>query len=484
MATLVTFVDDGAEFRTPIFKSLTTIGSDPDSDVHVVGDLPAIAAHITFDGQTFTIATTDRRSEIEVSGRRVRKQTLVDGDDIQIGAVRMRFSLEDKPKVQPETIAGRSREMEAYHRLLAFSHRLGASDDLASLLDTLMDEIVAVTRAAKGFLVLLDDGEPRVKVARNLKGEDLDEAVQEMSDTILAKVVRTKKALVVSDALHDTEFNSSLSVMSLRLTSVMCAPLVYQGELFGAIYVGNNSVANLFDDTSLELLTIFCGQASLLVQNAMHVDALTREKDDLKQRLNKSRYGDIIGSCDGMKQIFKRSTKVAATDISVLITGDTGTGKELIANEIHRRSQRSDGPFVVINCGAIPENLLESELFGHVRGAFTGAVQTRGGRFQAASGGTLFLDEIGEMPLHLQVKILRALQEKQVIKVGDTKTENVDIRVLAATHQHLEEMVREGTFREDLYYRLNVVQLHLPPLRDRGDDVVVLANFMLTMYRD
>ena len=486
MATLVTLHPDGTETKTPVFKSLTTIGADPDSDVRLdAPGIAAVAAHISYDGRTFTIATSDKKSEIVVSGNRIRKQTLVDGDEVVIGPVRMRFSLDDKPKVEPDAAhEGKSREMEAYRRLLAFSKKLGDMADIPALLDALMDEIVALTRADKGFLVLLEDGTPRVKVARNLRGESLDEAVTELSDTILAKVMRTKEPLVVSDALHDTEFNSSLSVVNLKLTSVMCAPLLHQGELFGAIYVGNNSVVSLFDDTSLELLTIFCGQAALLVQNALHINALTLETDHLKGQLEKSRYGQIIGSCDGMKEVFKKVDKVARADVSVLITGETGTGKELIAAEIHQRSPRKKGPFVVINCGAIPENLLESELFGHVKGAFTGAVATRVGRFQAADGGTLFLDEIGEMPLHLQVKILRALQERQVTKVGDAKSEPVDIRVLAATHRDLDAMVREGTFREDLYYRLNVVQLHLPPLRDRGDDVVVIASYLLDKYAE
>ncbi|MBZ0116109.1 MAG: sigma-54 dependent transcriptional regulator, partial [Sandaracinaceae bacterium] len=166
------------------------------------------------------------------------------------------------------------------------------------------------------------------------------------------------------------------------------------------------------------------------------------------------------------------------------ITGETGTGKELIAREIHRRSPRADKPFVVVNCGAIPENLMESELFGHVRGAFTGAIATRNGKFQAADGGTLFLDEIGELPVALQVKLLRALQEKIVVKIGETKPERVDIRVIAATNRDLEEEIKRGGFREDLYYRLNVVNIHLPPLRERGDDVVVLAKYLLSRFSE
>src|SRR5207248_5085320 len=191
------------------------------------------------------------------------------------------------------------------------------------------------------------------------------------------------------------------------------------------------------------------------------------------EKLEHLRFGEIIGSCPAMQEVYKKLSKIALTDISVLITGETGTGKELIARELHNRSPRAKGPFVTINCGAIPENLLESELFGHVRGAFTGAVASKAGRFQAADRGTLFLDEIGEMPLNLQVKILRALQEKVVVRVGENRPESVDIRVLAATNRHLETEIKHGRLREDLYYRLNVVNIHLPPLRDRGDDVIV-----------
>ncbi|MFW6085904.1 MAG: sigma 54-interacting transcriptional regulator, partial [Myxococcota bacterium] len=255
-----------------------------------------------------------------------------------------------------------------------------------------------------------------------------------------------------------------------------------QGQLLGVIYVGNDKVVSLFEEASLDLLTVFAGQASLILQNALLLDEVATDRDRMAEQLQVKRFGDIIGSCPSLLEVFRKVEKVASTDVSVLITGETGTGKELIASELHRRSPRCEGPFVVVNCGAIPENLMESELFGHVRGAFTGAVATRQGKFQAAHKGTLFLDEIGELPTALQVKLLRALQEREVMKVGDTKPERVDIRIVAATNRDLEKDIREGSFREDLYYRLNVVNLHLPPLRERGDDVVVLAKYLLGKY--
>jgi len=270
--------------------------------------------------------------------------------------------------------------------------------------------------------------------------------------------------------------------VNLKLCSVMCAPLMQKGDVFGVIYLGNDSVVSLFDDRSLEVLTVFAAQASVLLENALLLDSLRRENVALKEAVSSRQYGDLIGAGSSMREVYRRIEKVAATDVSVLISGETGTGKEIVAREIHRRSPRAAGAFVAVNCGAIPEPLLESELFGHVRGAFTGAVTTRVGRFQAAHGGTLFLDEVGEMPASLQVKLLRALQERAVTKVGDTRPEPVDIRVIAATNKVLEDEIRRGAFREDLYYRLNVVSIPLPPLRERGDDVVVIARWFLHKY--
>ena len=334
----------------------------------------------------------------------------------------------------------------------------------------------------KGFLILTEGEDLNVKVARNLKRENILNAMAQFSDSIVEQVIKQRKPLIVSDALSDDQFSTAKSVMNLKLSSVMCVPLLERGNLLGLIYVGNDNIIDLFDEANLNVLTVFSAQASLLIRNALLINELRIDKESLTERLEKIAFGDIIGSCEAMQDIYKRIRKIAGTDVSVLITGETGTGKELIARETHRRSNRATGPFVTINCGAIPENLLESELFGHVKGAFTGAVSTKEGRFQAAGGGTLFLDEIGEMPLQLQVKILRALQERTVIKVGGNKPEHVDIRIIAATNKVLEDEIRESRFREDLYYRLNVVNIHLPPLRERGEDVVLIAKYLLGKF--
>lgn len=484
MAVLLLTLANGARQQFEIYKSLTTVGSDDDADITLrIPDVAPVAARIMHAGDVFTIATLDRKAEIEVAGKRTRKQNLVDGDTLRIGSAHLQFYVEAPPQQASPTPREADLGLAAYERLLQFSRALANEPDTNALLTVLLDEIIDVCGAENGFIVLCDADGPKVRVARTRHAPS-EAPETHLSDSILQKTLQTKQPLVVSDARHDAEFNASRSVVNLKLSSVMCAPLIDRGSLLGAIYVGNNRVVDHFDEASLNVLTVFAGQAALLVRLASEVESLSAEASSLREALQKGRFGSLIGACDGMTNVFRKVEKVAKADISVLVTGETGTGKELVAREIHRRSARADGPFIVINCGAIPENLLESELFGHVRGAFTGATQTRQGRFQAASGGTLFLDEIGEMPLQLQVKLLRVLQDRTVTKVGDNKPEPVDIRVLAATHRDLDAMVREGTFREDLYYRLNVVNLHLPPLRERGDDVIVLAQYLLERDTD
>ncbi|HEU5057250.1 MAG TPA: sigma 54-interacting transcriptional regulator [Kofleriaceae bacterium] len=466
-----------------LYKKITSLGSSGECDVVLPDPLvPESFAHIHFDGQVYTIATASRRHEVSINGKKRKKHRLTHEDRIVIGPIELRFQLMDDAPVPEADAAETIADLDAYQKLYDFSARLMEKHDLAELLNELMDSVIEITNADKGFLILMEGDQLDVKVARNLKRENIADAVSQLSDSIIAKVVETRRPVIISDAMNDAEFQSSMSVIKLKLTSVICVPLLEKGKLIGLIYVGNDTIGGLFEEDLMRVLTMFAAQASLIVANAMLVNELKVDNQQLSRQLEELRFGDIVGTSRPMQEVFRKVEKVAATDISVLITGETGTGKELIAREIHRRSPRKDKPFVTINCGAIPENLLESELFGHVKGAFTGAVANKAGKFQAADGGTLFLDEIGEMPLNLQVKILRAIQEKVVVRVGDTRPESVDIRILAATNRDLEEEIRHQRFREDLYYRLNVVNLHLPPLRDRGDDIPVIARYLLSRY--
>jgi transcriptional regulator with GAF, ATPase, and Fis domain len=512
MPTLKYFAAAGAPRLYGVHKPLTTIGKALGNDVAIAG--AGVAEHhaqILFDGRDFILEETDRDAEIAINGKRKRRARLVHGDRVQLGGVELGFSMfadgapaapqaeESAPPGVPSA-RGVSAEIAGVRKLFAFSEKLINRRSVDELLEAMLDDVIDLTHADKGFLLLLDGAEAAagrgggagpaverrltVRASRNVRKEAITNAEGQVSDSIVRQVIDQARPVIVSDALADTNFGHSESVIAMKLSSVMCAPLLSQGEVIGALYVGNDKVKHLFDRTQLELLSIFASQASLILQNAMLLTALRADKAKLAAELYDKKFGEIIGSCPSMLEVFRKLQKVAGTDISVLITGETGTGKELIAKEIHRRSPREGGPFVTINCGAIPENLIESELFGHVKGAFTGAVMSRPGKFQVADKGTLFLDEIGELPPNLQVKLLRALQERVVFRVGDSKPEKVDIRVVAATNRNLEEEIKNGNFREDLYYRLNVVNLWLPPLRERGDDVMIIAKVLLSKYAD
>jgi transcriptional regulator with GAF, ATPase, and Fis domain len=502
------------------------VGRALGNDVALAGDgLAETHAQVLFDGRDFNLEEVDKHAEILVNGKKKRRARLVHGDRLTLGDVALSFSMFDEPSRhaghagsgQPVHGAGATpsgtlsetqlnvtnQQLAGFRKLYEFSEKLMTLTEIEPLLEAMLDAVIEVTGAEKGLILLNDDAfmtgpKPatpapeaagvrrgaRIRAARNVNRDAVADAGGAISDSIVQKVLETGRAVIVSDALSDAQFKSSESVLALQLSSVMCAPFSSQGQVQGVLYVGNDRVKNLFDKNQLDVLSIFASQASLILENAMLLNALRADKEKLVAELKDKRFGEIIGACPSMMEVFRKLQKVATTDISVLITGETGTGKELIAREVHRRSGRVNGPFVVINCGAIPENLIESELFGHVRGAFTGAVASRPGKFQVANGGTLFLDEIGELPLNLQVKLLRALQERVVFRVGESKPEKIDIRVVAATNRVLEEEIRAGRFREDLYYRLNVVNLFLPPLRERGDDVLIIARALLSKHSE
>ena len=471
-----------------LHKRLTTIGRSPDNDI-VLTDPKVHPSHayVQLDaGECLAVAVGD---DVYINGKRKSKCKLSVGDTIKVGATELVLAAEVTPTATATSTEDRDRAaLSAYRKLFAFSERLINRYELDDLLSALIDAIIEISGADQGFLVLLEDGQPRVQVARNLRRETLADPGAKLSDSIVQKVLRTAQPVIISDALGDAEFNTAESVLHLRLSSVMCVPLRERGNLLGALYVGSSQVKSLFQQSDLEVLTVLAAQAALILQNARLISALRRDNQRLGAELEQIRFGSVLsigagaGASPAMQEVLRTVAKVASTDVSVLITGETGTGKELIAQELHRRSLRKDGPMVAINCGAIPEQLLESELFGYVRGAFTGADRSKPGRLQSANGGTLFLDEIGEMPMGLQVKLLRVLQERVVTRVGDTKPEPVDVRVICATHRDLLSEIRLGRFREDLYYRLNVVQIQLPPLRERGDDILILAKYFVHRF--
>jgi transcriptional regulator with GAF, ATPase, and Fis domain len=492
MATLRYYPPNREPVLIAIHKPITTLGRELGNDLALEEtDVEEHHAQIVFDGRDFQLEEIQKSGEILINGKKKRRARLVNGDRIQLGSSTLSFSLfSEMPNLNSvsDPSAGEG-DVAALRRLQAFSERLMTSRSVDDLLEALLDDVIEITGAARGVVLLVDPAEPeprepRVRASRNLRRESIVDASGTLSDSIMRQVIESKRPVIVSDALSDTTFGKSESVIALRLSSVMCVPLINQGDVIGLLYVGNDEVKSLFHRRQLDLLTILAAQASLILQNAMLVSALRADKEELSAKLDDKRFGEIIGTCPSMMEVFRKLSRVATTDISVLITGETGTGKELIAREIHRRSLRHNGPFVTVNCGAIPENLMESEMFGHVRGAFTGAVANRPGRFQVADGGTLFLDEVGELTPQLQVKLLRAIQERVVIRVGDSRPEKCDIRILAATNRSLEDMIRTGEFREDLYYRLNVVNLWLPPIRDRGDDVLIIAKVLLGKFAD
>ncbi|MCO4769975.1 MAG: sigma 54-interacting transcriptional regulator [Deltaproteobacteria bacterium] len=461
-------------------KPIVSIGRAQGNDI-VLTD-PAVApshANLVRKASHVTVMLLDRSHEIYVNGRRARHADLKAGDRLLVGRFELTL-LDGEPKPQGAEQLSPDEQVRTLARLVDFSQQLMEDSSPGKLFKVLLKAVVELTEAEKGFVIFFKDGERHLAATYNVGKETLD--LSRVSDSIIDRVVKAREPLIVSDAMQDSRFGRAKSVVDLRLSSVMCVPLIYRKDLLGVLYLGNDSVTHLFDQGKLALLQVFSAQASMIVHTALMLNELKVSNKNLRDQLRSASQGDMIGSCAPMKQVFKVIRRIAPTDLSALVLGETGTGKELVAQEVHRLSPRSRKAFISINCGAIPENLLESELFGHKKGSFTGAVADKLGKFEAADGGTLFLDEIGEMPMNLQVKLLRVLQDRVIERVGEFEGRPIDIRVVAATNKDLEEEIRAGRFREDLFYRLNEVTLQLPPLRDRGDDIVQLGQYMLSRY--
>ncbi len=384
---------------------------------------------------------------------------------------------EDSLYLQPEKIGASlpasERRARDLNSLLKVATGIGGIRDQDSLQWQLLGFIFDVVPAERGAVLLCDHPEEFTSTAAWDRVRGPGHPVR-VSRTVVQRALEERVGLVVSDVMGNEALRQVKTLYELKVRSLLCVPLLVADRVLGAIYLDTTSPTVQFDEDHLQVMTAVAGIASLAFDNVRHWEKLRQENQELRAEIELEH--NMVGGSPAMRKVFDFIRRVAPTDSTVLIQGESGTGKELVARALHRNSSRADQPFVAINCAAIAETLLESELFGHEKGAFTGAAAQKKGKVEVAEGGTLFLDEIGELASGLQAKLLRVLQEREFERLGGTKPIKLNIRLIAATNRSLPDAVKAGTFRNDLYYRLNVVTLNVPALRERREDISVLAD--------
>ncbi len=410
----------------------------------------------------------------------------------------------------------RERPPAATERLLDLSRALTAELELPRVLSLVLDGVLEWTGAERGFLVLFESDGPRVAAARNMDREEIHKAQLKVSRTVLETARAERRPVVSRDAQEDGRFDQSTSVQGMGLRSVLALPLRYRDEVPGVLYLDHRFHPGRFERTDLDLLARFGDQAAIAIVNARLLDENRRQREALAGAREESTrlkgeletharrpaeepdrareaalsdpprnrpIGGLVGESVAMRHLYGALRRAARVSFPVLIQGESGTGKELVARILHDHGPRKHGPYIALNCGALPEGLLETELFGSIKGAFTGADRSREGHFVRADGGTLFLDEIGTMGDRMQEALLRVLQDGDVRPVGGSVVRKVDVRIVSAGNARLERLVEEGRFRKDLYYRLNAILVVIPPLRDRREDIPRLAEHFLAEAR-
>ncbi len=378
------------------------------------------------------------------------------------------------------------KRVEYYKLLYERGLDLSCEQDISKLLNSALDAVLDITNAERGFVAVLgDDNTFEFVAARAIDEEEIKDPHSNVSKTVLNEVLNVGEKISSGQIQEDSRFKNQSSIVRLNLTSVISIPLKMSSKIFGAIYLDNNKSHNAFNIKSLSILQTFADQIGRAVDAALRVENLQKEHNTLlRAAASKIKFRHIIGNSKIMDQVLLQVIQVAPTDATVLLLGESGTGKELIARAIHENSDRADKAFIAINCSAIPANLLESELFGHEKGSFTGAISKKIGKFEAADTGTLFLDEIADMVPELQVKLLRVIQTMEFQRLGSNDLLKVDVRLIAATNKPLKEKVKNGEFREDLFYRLNVFALKLPQLKERKEDIPSLVYHFFENYKE
>lgn len=385
--------------------------------------------------------------------------------------------------------AGKTVEITALYEI---SKLLGSSLNLKANFRRVMGVLSEYLDMKRGTVALRNGSEVSILAAYGMTEEEIRRGRYRIGEGVIGQVAKHGSPIVIPNMGEEPFFldrTRSREMIKKENIAFLCVPIKFKNEILGVLSVDRLFVRGVSFEEDLRLLKIIASLLSQSIKLHKEVEeeraAFQAEKESLRLQLKgKYKVENIIGQSDRMQEVFEAIHRVAPSKANVLLLGESGTGKELVAKAIHYMSQRSKEPFIKFNCASIPEGLLESELFGHEKGAFTGAMNLRKGRFELAGGGTIFLDEIGDLPLTLQPKILRVIQEKEFERVGGEKTIKVDIRLIAATSRNLEELVRNGKFREDLYYRLNVVPIAMPPLRERKVDIPILVEHFLRRYNE
>jgi two-component system NtrC family response regulator len=485
-------------------------------------------AVIEAKGSDFIIRDLKSRNGTFVNGRRVSEAHLAPGDRIKLGAVELEFQVTEselqldvigildelKAKLNQnssvsfllekleELVKENLQNIERLETLSKITTLLTKAFTLPEILTKILEVAQQVLKAERAAIIFqTPKGKFETKAQLGFKEETAS-----VSQSALRKVFATGKPLLISDIGRELEFQERKSIVEQGIKAILAVPIKLPFEqMKGVVYLDTTTLSGIFSWRDLKLLEGFSRQISLALEKALLIEqeksrleeiislrerakyadelqALEKETRVLKESLRKRQFENLIGASPAIQRVFSLIRQIAPSDVTVLIEGETGTGKELVARAIHNLSPRSGNPMIVVNCAAIPENLLESELFGYEKGAFTGAHQLKKGKLELAHRGTVFLDEVGELPLSLQTRFLRVLQEREIERLGGKESIPVDIRIIAATNKDLSEEVKKGNFREDLFYRLNVFPIKIPPLRERKEDIALLSTYFLDKF--